>query len=198
MACTKHWLLWLGIACAMPTLQAQTYRWKDERGVVQYGDRVPPQYKDSATVELSSQAIPLKKVDAALSPEERARADAKRAAEAEAAKQGEIAARADRALMSKYANQEELSRAHIQNIARFDEEMATHTARAEAMGARAAELMAVKRRNREQRSELEQLSNDLSQIADVLTSKLEGRIDLLKRQREERARFAQIMSARKP
>ncbi len=197
MACIKHWLL-LGIACAMPCLHAQTYRWKDERGVVQYGDRVPPQYKDSATVELSSQAIPLKKIDAALSPEERARADAKRAAEAEAAKQSEIAARADRALMSKYANQEEINRAHIQNIGRYDEEMASHTARAEAMGARVNELLAVKRRNREQRAELEQLSNDLSQVADVLTSKLDGRIDLLKRQREERARFAQIMSNRKP
>jgi hypothetical protein len=172
---------------------AQTYRWVDEKGVTVYGDRVPPQYKDSAQVELSGGGMPLKKIAPALTPQQRAEMEAKKASDAEAAAKKEAVDRIDRALVSKYANAGELAAAHGRDIDRIDDELVSFTARAMGMSERAKVLYSSKRINRDQRFELEGLSNDLSQVAEIIERKLAERLDALKRHKQERARFEELM-----
>ncbi len=182
----------IAVLCANAAF-AQTYRWVDEKGVTVYGDRVPPQYRDSAQVELSGGGIPLKKIAPALTPQQRAEMEAKKAAEAEEAAKKEAIDRIDRALTSKYANASELAAAHGRDLERIDDELAGFTRRVGEMSARAKVLYGSKRLSRDQLSELEGLRNDLLQIAEILERKLIERSDALKRHRQERDRFEELM-----
>lgn len=54
-----------------------TYRWVDEKGVVHYGDHVPPQYATSERAVLNSRGVELNRLGAQRTPEEQAE-DARR------------------------------------------------------------------------------------------------------------------------
>lgn len=49
-----------------------TYRWIDEKGVVHYGDRVPPQYVNKERVILNEQGVEVGRIDAQRTPEQQA------------------------------------------------------------------------------------------------------------------------------
>ena len=173
---------------------AQTYRWIDEKGVTVYGDRVPPQYKDSAQVELSRSGITVKKTEPALTPLQRAEMEAKRAAEAEIAAKKEAVDRIDRALVSKYANAGELAAAHGRDLIRIDDELTGFTSSAQGLTERAKALYSnTKKLSRDQRAELDGLSNDLLQAAEIIERKLNERAEAMKRHKLERARFEELM-----
>src|SRR5688572_3816987 len=74
----------LAVLCALPALllagvahaqsQAQSGKivcWKDRAGrVIGCGDKVPPEYQDSATKELNKRGVTVRQSDAALTPEQ--------------------------------------------------------------------------------------------------------------------------------
>jgi hypothetical protein len=193
----------LAAICAVGTFAASTapagaqaYRWKDENGIVHYGDVVPPKYRDQAQVELSRDGIPLRKVERALTPAERAAQEEKRKAEAIEAEKREAVDRLDRALMSKYANMRELQAAHDRELERSDEELAAFTSRAQDLSNAAFALLGIKTRNRDQRIELGKLSNDLAQVSEILDKKVKERSDKESRQRLERSRFQELAARR--
>ncbi len=87
---------------------ARTYKWVDDKGITQYGDTIPPEYKDKANSELSKRGITIRKTDQALTPEEiRARQE-----EAAQAKQEEIRAkeqrRRDQALLQTFTTERDI------------------------------------------------------------------------------------------
>jgi hypothetical protein len=178
--------------------QAQTYRWKDEKGITHYGDAVPARYKDQAQVELSRDGIPLKRTDRALTAEERKALEEKRAADMLEAEKREAVDRLDRALMSKYANSRELDVAHLRELERADDELGAFTSRASDLSARAFDLLKLPSRSRDQRTQLSQLENDLNQIAEILERKLTDRRNTESRQRLERSRFEELMGRSSP
>ena len=47
------------------------YKWVDDKGVVHYTDKIPPEAVDKANTELSKEGIPVKKTDKVLTPEQR-------------------------------------------------------------------------------------------------------------------------------
>jgi hypothetical protein len=49
-----------------------SYKWVDEKGVVHYGDRIPPQYASKERTLLNSQGVPVGHVDAQRTPEQQA------------------------------------------------------------------------------------------------------------------------------
>jgi hypothetical protein len=51
----------------------KTYRWVDERGIVHYGDRIPPEYIRGEAAELNKQAVPVVTYPAQKTPEQVAR-----------------------------------------------------------------------------------------------------------------------------
>jgi Domain of unknown function (DUF4124) len=52
--------------------KSYTYRWVDEKGVVHYGDRVPPQYVNKERSLLNDQGVEVGKLDAQRTPEQQA------------------------------------------------------------------------------------------------------------------------------
>ena len=81
---------------------AKLYRWTDDKGVVHYGDTIPPEYAKQDRNVLNSQGVNVGFEQGELTPEQRAE-KARLAAEAEQAKhQREEAARRDKTLLETY------------------------------------------------------------------------------------------------
>ena len=66
-------LLWSGLACGASKSDPQAgvaYRWVDEKGLVHYGDRIPPQYAQKESSLLNRQGVEVRKLEAQKSPAE--------------------------------------------------------------------------------------------------------------------------------
>jgi hypothetical protein len=102
-------LLGMSVAYAQSQPTSKIVCWKDKSGrVIGCGDKVPPEYQDSATKELNRRGVTVKQSDAALTAEQRqaqqAEAERKQAAELKRAEQQ----RQDRALLDTFSNEREI------------------------------------------------------------------------------------------
>jgi len=114
-------LLLLALAyTASRDAHAVTYKWVDEKGIVHYADKMPADAVNRGHVELDTQGVHLKKTDRALTPDEvRARADdAER--QRQEAKEHEVVARRDRALLASYTREEDLDLARQRALTTID------------------------------------------------------------------------------
>ena len=100
---------------AMPGVPAfaVTYKWVDENGVTHYGDSIPPEYRNSANIELNQRGVILKKNDPALTVEER---KAKEAELVKQRKQETEQKRKDTILMKTYTSVEEIDLTRDRNL----------------------------------------------------------------------------------
>jgi hypothetical protein len=109
---TRHHLVWLALAAlALPSLgraqpqhaqPSKLYRWTDDKGVVHYGDSVPPEYSKSDRTVLNTQGVNVGFEEGELTPEQRAE-KARQAADAEKKRLArENVARRDKMLLETY------------------------------------------------------------------------------------------------
>src|SRR5207237_1157837 len=64
-------LLFLALAyAAARDAHGATYKWVDEKGIIHYSDKMPPDAVNRAHVEFDRQGLQVKKVDPALTPDE--------------------------------------------------------------------------------------------------------------------------------
>ena len=87
---------------------AAMYKWVDEKGVVHYSDKMPPEAVDKASVQLNKEGVPIKKVDKALTPEQRRAIEQDEVRQRQVARQQEDIARRDRALVASYTSEAEI------------------------------------------------------------------------------------------
>ncbi|MBA3562672.1 MAG: DUF4124 domain-containing protein [Gammaproteobacteria bacterium] len=87
---------------------ADVYRWVDERGVVHYGDRIPPEAARRDRDILSKRGIALERLPAERTPEQRAAEARQRETEAERRAEREQHANRDRVLLSTYLSVAEI------------------------------------------------------------------------------------------
>lgn len=98
-----------GLVLGASAAEAQrVYKWVDDAGVVQYGDRVPPEYADRDRTVLNSQGIPVDRQQGALTPEELAERELQAKLEADAQAQRAETARRDRMLLETYLSVEDI------------------------------------------------------------------------------------------
>jgi hypothetical protein len=108
----RQHLAWLAVlAVALPSFagaqpksgqSGKLFQWTDEKGVVHYGDSIPPEYAKADRNVLNTQGVHVGFEEGELTPEQRAE-KARLAAEAERAKhQREEAARRDTQLLETY------------------------------------------------------------------------------------------------
>lgn len=108
----RQHLAWLAVlAIALPSFAGaqpksgqpgKLYQWTDDKGVVHYGDSIPPEYAKADRNVLNNQGVHVGFEQGELTPEQRAE-KARLAAEAERAKQQrEEAARRDKQLLETY------------------------------------------------------------------------------------------------
>jgi hypothetical protein len=134
-------LLFLALTyAASRDVHGATYKWVDDKGIVHYSDKMPPDAVNGAHVELDRQGRQLTKVDRALTPEElRARAaDAER--QRTEAKERELLARRDRALLASYTREEDLDLARTRSLTTIDSQMQSARVYAAALAKRQQEL----------------------------------------------------------
>ena len=87
---------------------AEMYRWIDDEGVIQYGDRIPPEYSDRERRKLNERGRTTKVYKAPSTPEEIA--EAKRLEDIRLAEEKEAAEKAkkDHILMATYSSEEDM------------------------------------------------------------------------------------------
>ena len=86
----------------------QVYKWTDEKGVVHYGDAVPPQYADQEKTVLNSQGVQVGTIPGKRTPEQLAAEAAKRAAEEHAQQTVAQARQRDQNLLATYLTVQEI------------------------------------------------------------------------------------------
>jgi len=119
---------------------AATYKWVDEKGIVHYSDKMPPDAVNRAHVELDRQGRQVTKIDRAATPEEiRARA-AEADRQRQEAKEQEVVARRDRALLASYTREEDLDLARSRALTTIDGQMQSARVYQSALAKRQQEL----------------------------------------------------------
>jgi hypothetical protein len=121
---------------------AAMYKWVDEKGVVHYTDKVPPEAVDKANVELNKQGIPVKKTDKALTPEQRRAIEQDAERQKLTARQQEEVARRDRALLSSYTSEAEIDLARNRSLQTINNVVQSTMAYSEQLTKRRAEAEA--------------------------------------------------------
>ena len=105
-----------------PGARAATYKWVDEKGVVHYTDKMPPEAVNKGNVELNKQGVPIKKTDPAptrgAAPREGAEAERQKAS----AKERTNSRRRDRALLSTYTSESEIDLARNRALSTIEQQ----------------------------------------------------------------------------
>ncbi|RMG29796.1 MAG: DUF4124 domain-containing protein [Gammaproteobacteria bacterium] len=113
------WGLVLALVC-LPAGAGRLYKWVDEQGHVHYGDHVPARYAGKTRTELNDQALEVRRIQGAKTPEELA-AERRRAArrrEEERRKAAQLAH--DRMLLSTFGSVDDMIMARDGKIAALD------------------------------------------------------------------------------
>ena len=133
-------LIGLALVVASGTASAAMYKWVDEKGVVHYTDKMPPEAVDRGNVELSKQGVPIKKVDPSLTPEQRRAKEQEEERKRAVAKQQEDTARRDRALLASYTSENEIDLARQRALNAIESVMRSSAAYVESINKRKAEV----------------------------------------------------------
>ena len=128
----------------MPRVQAATYKWTDEKGVVHYTDKIPPEALNKGNVELNKQGVTVKRTDPALTPEQRRTREVEEERARQTAKEREVIERRDKALLSTYTMESEIDLARNRALSTIDAQIQSATGYSALLTKRKAELDARK------------------------------------------------------
>lgn len=161
---------------ASPPARAATYKWVDEKGVVHYTDKIPPEAMNKGNVELDKQGVTIRKNDPPPTPEQRkAKAD-EEARQAQLAKDRELVERRDRALLATYTVEAEIDLARKRSLSTIDAQVQSATAYSATLSKRKIELENRKAADPKANPavidrELTNINAELAKQADLLASK---------------------------
>lgn len=203
-----HWIAATALAAAAPLALAATYKWVDDKGVVHYTDKLPPEAVEKSNVQLDKQGRAVKQTEAAPTAEQkRAKAEAE-AREKQLAKERELVERRDRALLSTYTMESEIDLARRRALSTIDQQIQSANAYTAQLTKRKEELEARKNAPKAGSApsvvdrELANLDTELARQADLVAAKqkeivlVNVRYDAdLKRWRELRAATEAQMNA---
>ena len=119
-------LLATGVVQAQAQGSGKIICWKDKSGkVIGCGDKVPPEYQDSATKELNQRGVTVKQSDAALTAEQRraqqAEAERKRVDEQKREEQR----RQDKAILDTFTNEKEIDLKRARDVQQVESSIET-------------------------------------------------------------------------
>jgi len=121
-------------------LAERIYKWVDENGEIQYGDRVPPRYATMERSVINDQGRTVKVYEAPKSPEEKAEAQALAKQRAEEKKIAEQEAVRDHSLLSTYSSEEDMLMARDSKVASVETLIQLTKSRLDSMQKRLNEL----------------------------------------------------------
>jgi hypothetical protein len=121
-------------------LAERIYKWVDENGDIQYGDRVPPRYATTERSVMNDQGQTVKIYEAPKSPEEKAEAQALVNQQAEKRKIAEQQAVRDHSLFSTYSSEEDMLMARDSKVTSVETLIQLTNSRLDSMQKRLNEL----------------------------------------------------------
>jgi len=124
---------------AQPSL-ATLYKWVDEKGVVHYSDKVPPEAMDKTNIELNKEGVPVKRNDPPPSAEQRRAKAAEEERQKVLAKEREVVDRRDRALVQSYTSEDEIDLARARALSTIETQLQSAQAYSVQLTKRRAEL----------------------------------------------------------
>jgi len=101
-------------------LAERIFKWVDEEGNTQYGDRVPPQYSNQERSVINDQGRTVKIYEAAKTPEEKATAEHLAREKADQKKLADQQVVRDHSLLSTYSSEEDMLQARDGKVASVD------------------------------------------------------------------------------
>lgn len=124
---------------ALPS-RAETYKWIDKEGRVQYTDRLPAEAASRGNVELNKQGMPKKITDPALTPEQRRILEEKQEQEQQQQRAALRQQYQENALLSSYTSENDIDLARRRNLALVGAGILSAEARIKALHRRTAVL----------------------------------------------------------
>jgi hypothetical protein len=97
-------------------LWAPTYKWVDEKGIVHYGDKIPPEYANKANTEIGTSGVTVRKNEGQLTPEQLQVREAEQKKKDDEKKRALEVARRNKALLTTYNSEEEIDRAREKSL----------------------------------------------------------------------------------
>lgn len=123
-------------------VQAATYKWTDDKGVVHYTDKIPPEALNKGNVQLNKEGVPVKRTEPTLTPEQRRAREVEDERARQVARERELVDRRDRALQSTYTTEGEIDLARNRALATIDAQIQTATNYSAQLTKRKSELEA--------------------------------------------------------
>lgn len=121
---------------ALAPAQAATYKWVDEKGIVHYTDKIPPEAINKGNVQLDKYGVPIKRTDPAMTPEQRRKIAEEEARAQQLAKDRELVDRRDRALLATYTVESEIDLARKRALSTIEQQVQSATAYMAQLGKR--------------------------------------------------------------
>jgi len=134
----------LALSLAAAFAPAATYKWVDEKGVTHYTDKLPPEAVNKSNVELNKQGIPVKKTAPAVTPEQVKARETEAERAQEAARQEQVQARKDRALLDSYTTEADIDLAKNRSLKIIENTLQSAEANRARLVKRRDELLASK------------------------------------------------------
>jgi hypothetical protein len=193
-------LLAAGVALAPGPARAALYKWVDDKGVVHYSDQVPADAVNKGNVQLNRQGIPIKKVEPAITPEQRRAQEAQVERQKEAAKQEEETARRDRALLDSYTSESDIDLAKARAVETIQAAVRSAQAYSAQLTKRKAALLerqaslAGKKTSPELARDIESVDAELARQSDYIAQKNRQLVEVTARYDADKARWKAISS----
>ena len=181
---------------------AATYKWVDEKGVVHYTDRLPPDAVDKASIQLNKQGVPIKQTDKALTPEQRRaiEQDADKTRDAQRAKDEHE--RRDRALVASYTNEAEIDLARNRSLQTINNVIQSSKAFSEQLTKRKVDVEAKKVESQGKPvvavldRELESIDTELARQAELVAQKNKEVAAITAKYDADKQRWRELVAAK--
>jgi len=108
-------------ACASPAVAQKLYKWTDENGKVHYTDKAPDPSRGGT--QLDKQGRPVGRIEPAPTPEQVRAKEAEAERKKAAAKEEEVSARRDRALLASFTTEAEIDLARARAVATVESQI---------------------------------------------------------------------------
>lgn len=180
--------------------KSATYKWVDEKGVVHYTDKLPPEIASKGGTMLDKQARPVKRIEPAPSPEQVRAREAEEEQRRQLAKANEETARRDRALMASYTTEAEIDLARSRALGTIDAQIESSNAYLQKLGkskdelARRRAALGDKPMPPALEREIEGTESELAKTVALLDQKKKERQSVLVRYDTDRARWRELKS----
>lgn len=193
----------LALLSAGGTAHAATYKWVDEKGVIHYTDKLPPEEVNKANVELNKQGVTVHSTEPAPTPEQRRAKALEDERQKQLAKEQAELARKDRALLSSYTSEGEIDLARNRSLRTIESIVQSSKSYSEQLSKRKTGIEAKKQSDFKDKPmpvtmerELESINLELAKQEDLLAQKQKEIVGVNAKYDADKKRWRELIASK--